>query len=47
MASDPPKVLIRYSHDSPEHRDRVLVLSKHLRKDGIDLHNRPICGDAC
>ena len=36
MASDPPKVLISYSHDSPEHRDRVLVLSKRLRKDGID-----------
>jgi hypothetical protein len=36
MASDPPKVLISYSHDSPEHRDRVPVLSKRLRKDGID-----------
>jgi hypothetical protein len=36
MASDPPKVLISCSHDSPEHRDRVLVLSKRLRKDGID-----------
>jgi NB-ARC domain/TIR domain len=36
MVSDPPKVLISYSHDSPEHRDRVLVLSKRLRKDGID-----------
>ena len=36
MACDPPKVLISYSHDSPEHRDRVLVLSKRLRKDGID-----------
>jgi hypothetical protein len=29
--------LISYSNDSSEHRDRVLVLSKHLRKDGIDF----------
>jgi hypothetical protein len=27
MASDPPKVLISYSQDSLEHKDRVLVLS--------------------
>ena len=36
MASDPPKVLISYSHDSPEHKDRVLVLSNRLRGEGID-----------
>jgi tetratricopeptide (TPR) repeat protein len=32
----PPKVFISYSHDSPEHADRVLELSDHLRADGID-----------
>jgi hypothetical protein len=32
----PPKVFISYSHDSPEHADRVLALSDHLRSDGID-----------
>jgi tetratricopeptide (TPR) repeat protein len=32
----PPKVFISYSHDSPEHTDRVLELSDHLRSDGID-----------
>jgi TIR domain len=36
MASDLPKVLISYSHDSPEHKDRVLVLSNRLRGEGID-----------
>jgi hypothetical protein len=36
MASDPPKVLISYSHDSPEHRQRVLGLAERLRTDGID-----------
>jgi hypothetical protein len=36
MAPAPPKVLISYSHDSPEHRDRVLVLSKRLREEGVD-----------
>jgi hypothetical protein len=30
------KVLISYSHDSDEHRERVLALSNHLRADGID-----------
>src|SRR5262249_1164319 len=25
-----------YSHDSPEHRDRILALSNELRKDGVD-----------
>ena len=36
MASDSPKVLISYSHDSPEHKDRVLVLSRRLREEGIN-----------
>jgi hypothetical protein len=30
------KVFISYSHDSEEHRDRVLSLSARLREDGID-----------
>ncbi|HEX6861774.1 MAG TPA: SEFIR domain-containing protein, partial [Thermoanaerobaculia bacterium] len=29
-------VFISYSHDSAEHRERVLGLSERLRKDGID-----------
>jgi tetratricopeptide (TPR) repeat protein len=32
----PPTIFISYSHDSPEHADRVLALSDHLRTDGID-----------
>ena len=32
----PPIVFISYSHDSPEHADRVLALSDRLRADGID-----------
>jgi hypothetical protein len=36
MASEPPKVLISYSHDSPEHARRVLGLAERLRKDGVD-----------
>src|SRR6266487_1942155 len=39
MTSDamhPPIVFISYSHDSPEHADRVLALSDRLRADGID-----------
>ena len=35
-ATRPPMVFISYSHDSPEHADRVLALSDHLRADGID-----------
>ena len=31
-----PKVFISYSHDSREHADRVLELSNHLLRDGID-----------
>jgi len=36
--SDHPKVFISYSHDSREHKDRVLELSDRLRDDGIDCH---------
>jgi tetratricopeptide (TPR) repeat protein len=36
MAADPPKVLISYSHDSPEHAQHVLELAERLRKDGVD-----------
>ncbi|MDJ0799091.1 MAG: TIR domain-containing protein [Calothrix sp. MO_167.B12] len=32
----PPKVFISYSHDSQEHKDRVLNLADRLRSDGID-----------
>ncbi len=31
-----PSVFISYSHDSPAHRDSVLVLSDRLRGDGVD-----------
>src|SRR5258708_19597048 len=31
-----PKVFISYSHDSPEHKERVLEFSDRLRKDGVD-----------
>jgi hypothetical protein len=32
----PPRVLISYSHESEEHRARVLALAQRLRKDGVD-----------
>jgi len=31
-----PRVLISYTHDTPEHMDRVWNLSERLREDGID-----------
>ncbi len=31
-----PRVFISYSHDSPEHRERVLRFANRLRKDGVD-----------
>jgi hypothetical protein len=31
-----PTVFISYSHDSPEHVDRVLAFANQLRRDGID-----------
>jgi hypothetical protein len=36
MASEPPKVFISYSLDSPEHAQHVLRLAERLRKDGVD-----------
>jgi len=36
MPPDVKKVFISYSHDSPEHRKRVLDLSQRLRADGVD-----------
>ena len=34
--ASPIRVFISYSHDSPEHCDRVLALAQRLRHDGID-----------
>jgi len=31
-----PRVFISYSHDSPEHQDRVLVLADRLRVEGVN-----------
>jgi hypothetical protein len=36
MPSQPPRVFISYSHDSPEHAQHVLELAERLRKDGVD-----------
>jgi SEFIR domain/Effector-associated domain 7 len=33
-----PKVVISYSHDSLEHKERVLALADRLRMDGIDAN---------
>lgn len=35
-SQSPPRVFISYSHDSYDHRRRVLALSERLREDGID-----------
>jgi len=35
-AARPPRVFISYSHDSPEHMDRVLALADRLRALGVD-----------
>lgn len=35
-ARSAPKVLLSYSHDSPEHMARVLALSDRLRAEGVD-----------
>jgi hypothetical protein len=32
----PPRVFISYSHDSPEHQDRVLDFADRLGADGVD-----------
>src|SRR5881227_242025 len=34
--TEAPKVFISYTHDSPEHIDRVLALANRLRAEGID-----------
>ena len=36
--TSPLRVFISYSHDSAEHRDRVLGLAENLRDDGVDVH---------
>ncbi|MFB2877750.1 SEFIR domain-containing protein [Floridanema aerugineum] len=36
--SRPPKVFISYSHDSQEHKDRILELADRFREDGIDCN---------
>jgi formylglycine-generating enzyme required for sulfatase activity len=36
MQGQRPKVFISYSHDSAEHRKRVLSLAERLRADGVD-----------
>jgi hypothetical protein len=36
MAPSAPRVFISYSHDSSEHKERVLRFAQRLRKDGID-----------
>jgi hypothetical protein len=33
-----PRVLISYTHDSQEHKHRVLALSERLRGEGVDCH---------
>ena len=38
LSPAPMKVFISYSHDSPEHQDRVLKLSNQLRSHGIDCY---------
>ena len=32
------RVFISYSHDSPEHSERVCALADRLRQDGIESH---------
>src|ERR1700730_16059132 len=36
MAPSAPRVFISYSHDSAEHKERVLRFAERLRKNGID-----------
>src|SRR5262245_45134874 len=35
-APAPIRVFISYSHDSPEHMDRVLALADQMRRDGVN-----------
>jgi hypothetical protein len=36
MPETPPRVFISYSHDSQEHKARVLALAQELRRNGVD-----------
>lgn len=36
MSTTPVKVFISYSHDSPDHAERVRALADRLRADGLD-----------
>ena len=36
MVAPPPKVFISYSHDTPEHKTRVLAFANALRDHGVD-----------
>jgi hypothetical protein len=36
MPTPPPIVFISYSHDTPEHVERVLSLANQLRRDGVE-----------
>ncbi len=38
MITKSPRVFISYSHDSPEHMDRVEALADRFRREGIDAH---------
>jgi len=38
LESGSPKIFISYSHDSQEHKDRILELADRLRQDGIDCN---------
>lgn len=37
-APRPPRVFLSYSHDSPEHTERVLAFADRLRAEGVDAH---------
>ncbi|MDZ7970666.1 MAG: TIR domain-containing protein [Nostoc sp. DedSLP03] len=38
VGSAAPKIFISYSHDSPEHKDRVLQLANRLRAEGVNCN---------
>ncbi|WP_410614690.1 SEFIR domain-containing protein [Amycolatopsis sp. lyj-109] len=35
--SDPARVFVSYTHDSPEHKDHVLAFSEFLERNGVDV----------
>ena len=39
MAPLLPRVFLSYSHDSAEHKERILRFAQRLRKDGIDARS--------